>query len=331
MDRCLFFIFQLLLLVSCSKSDVSLIDLVKEDYTSYLYGPVQINGHVVNLMIDTGANTTVIDAAKAKEMNLSPSDTCSAHVSLVKGEWAGTCYSRETEIKIGDIEMSCNLFFANYNESLPVDLGPWPFDGILGMDVMTRLNWFVDLKNSQLWLSTGRMDYPIKQTPDFTLEMRRGEMAYTSVVLCDSVEHKVLFDTGYFKKVILNGYELTPTLVLLDSILNQCKSDTAGTCYMSFEDMEWLIYDSLKIGNLSLPYVLLDNSKRERSERYVGLLTCNFLSYFDYMAYDREKERIYLYNYNDDIAETQEMKDFYHKIRKAYRGEIELKELLKKE
>lgn len=110
-------------------------------------------------------------------------------------------------------------------------------------------------------------------------------------------------------------------------------NDTARMCHISFEARTWFIYDDLKIQNLSLPYALLDNNLVNNGNPvdYLGILTCEFLAYFDYMAYDKEKRKIFLYNYNSDIVRTKDMKEIYHRIRRAYKEQKNYNTIFKRQ
>ena len=298
---------------------------------SKIYCPVTINGHTFNFIIDTGANRSVIDYFKAKKAGILPTDSCKTSISLHNQDWNGIAYTRETEIKIGDISMPCNLIFFNQKNAPVLDFTKE--DGIIGMDIMSHLNWFVDFKKDSLWLSTQKMDYPVKAEPSFTIEMPKNQTAYTHIVLCDSIERRFLFDTGYSSNSLVLDYNLSTVLVLSEDLLYKYLNDTARKSHISFEDKTWLIYDDLKIQNLSLPYTVLDNNliKTGKDSDYMRILTCEFLAYFDYMAYDKEKRKIFLYNYNSDIARTKDMKEIYHRIRKAYKEQKGYNTIFKRE
>ena len=325
------YILSVLLFISCSEATVQPISVCKFENDVRLYCPVTINGHTFSFIIDTGADMSAIDYFKAKEAGILPTDSCMKSISFYHCDWKGIIYNIKTEIKIGDTFMPCNLTFLNQKDAPALDLREG--DGVIGMDVMSQLNWFVDLKKDSLWLSTQKMDYPVKSEPSFTIEMLENRTAYVHITLCDSIERRFLFDTGYSLTNPVQDYNLSTVLVLPDDLLNKYLNDTARMCHISFEARTWLIYDDLKIQNLSLPYALLDNNLVNNGNPvdYLGILTCEFLAYFDYMAYDKEKRKIFLYNYNSDIVRTKDMKEIYHRIRRAYKEQKNYNTIFKRQ
>lgn len=322
----------LILFASCAGPSVQSVGLKRPKGASGLYCPVSINGHVFNFIIDTGSTCTIINYPKAQEAGISVTDSCIEKLTTAKELWSGMLYSSQAEIEIGNTAMPCRLIIDNYKSKVFEDVVWKDIDGVLGMDVMAHLNWMIDLKKDSLWLSVHRLPAPVAMAPDFVVEVI-GNWAYAYMACTDSIVRKFLFDTGFKGVDEILDYNIVTSLVVQDSVFKELYGKDKSNIYLSIENRVYMFHRTLKMQNLKISYGVSSNRDvyYNPEEDRAGIITSGFLDYFGYMAYDKEKKRIYLYDYSDDIARTQEMKEVYHNIIEACKGRIDANNILKKE
>lgn len=152
----------------------------------------------------------------------------------------------------------------------------------------------------------------------------------------DSTRQLLQFDTGCSMFAGLYDYSFSSVVVLSDSLLHEFRKDSVRASSfslrmkgdsVSLRDM--IIYDGLQVQDVSIPYAVLCNGV-PAYKKDVGYLAFPFLSYFDYMVYDREKKKVCFYNYNRDLPITEDMKEIFDKIRETNSGKREWSDVLKK-
>ena len=320
------YIILLILLVGCSEQAPQRIQLSTLEKDARLFCPVVINGHTFNFVLDTGSDQTLINYPKALEAGLSPTDSCLQTIGLIDRTWKDSVYKSEFCLEIGNISFPSEILVDNYRTHI---FDYKNFDGILGMNVLSQINWTIDLKKNELLL------HPYKKNllnegmiPDLTFEAVNN-LFYMNMNL-GGLTQKVVLDTGCLMALRLNDYEFLPDLALTNDLFNQCKKDTARMVYMEIENKLLMVYDNLEIGKINLPYALMNNEMQNDFFNSDALLTKSFLDHFDYMVHDTQKEQIYLCGYNSHIARTEEMGKIHSKIREGYqKGTLSI-EILKK-
>jgi len=113
-----------------------------------------LNGHPVAVLIDTGAASTVVSLARARELNLT------LNKLAMKGGGAGGAQLdifnlADATLSLGDIQPRCRALLAmdlaHVNQSLALK-GESPVDVILGADVFEGHAAVIDYGSSSLYL-----------------------------------------------------------------------------------------------------------------------------------------------------------------------------------
>jgi hypothetical protein len=113
-----------------------------------------LNGHPVAVLIDTGAASTVVSAARARELGLTLT------MLEMKGGGAGAAqldifHLPDATLSLGDVQPRCRALLAmdlaHVNQALALK-GESPVDVILGVDVFEAHAAVIDYGSSSLFL-----------------------------------------------------------------------------------------------------------------------------------------------------------------------------------
>lgn len=113
-----------------------------------------LNGHRIEMIVDTGAANTFFSFDLAKEMNLSMTKSAETGGGAGEGELE-IHHIHNVRFRLGDFTPNIDEFYAldmsHANQAL-VQRGASPVGGVLGVDVFEEHEAVIDYKSSSLYL-----------------------------------------------------------------------------------------------------------------------------------------------------------------------------------
>ncbi|MBS0658054.1 MAG: retropepsin-like domain-containing protein [Verrucomicrobia bacterium] len=160
-----------LLLPSLAPAQESLVDgvLTGEGYSSLplrlagddhleIASPVLINGQRARLIVDTGAQISVIDPRAVKRLKLSLEKTASKLVSVLGGRGGRLRAGVAESFRLGPLEMRPFIFGVTLLDALNASGDKEVrFDGLVGAEVLRTYQFVIDYRGMQLFV---RQDAP---------------------------------------------------------------------------------------------------------------------------------------------------------------------------
>jgi predicted aspartyl protease len=168
--------------------------------------PVRINGRRANLLVDTGSNEIILNAAAAASFGLQPSQ-------------GGLPYIRQTQIngqtlRVGFVQsltagdMTFGSTLVTLRKSSHSDTGGTPLDGVLGLDVLTRHKAVINCRTKLIFFKVDRTRQvdlgSVASEEKFTrIPLRREENGALTVPCSIHGQPARLFvDTGAFLTIL---------------------------------------------------------------------------------------------------------------------------------
>lgn len=167
---------------------------------------VRINGRRANLLVDTGSNQIILNAAAAASFGLQPSQ-------------GGLPYIQQTQIngqalRVGFVQsltasgMSFGSILVKLRKSSHSDTGGTPLDGVLGLDVLTRHKAVINCRTKLIFFKVDRTRQvdlsSVASEEKFTrIPLRREENGALTVPCSIHGQPARLFvDTGAFLTIL---------------------------------------------------------------------------------------------------------------------------------
>lgn len=326
MYRLIIHVISLLLLGGCSEQMPQQVPLNTVAKDLRFLCPVKINGHTLNFLLDTGSTLTVINNPQALKAGLLPTDSCLWRIGLVERIWIDSIYTSTATVKIANMSFQSEIVLDNYRTHIHDYQN---YDGILGLDILSQIYWMIDLKKNVLSLSFSKKNILKEINPDVTFEWMNN-LFYTKTTLGGS-NLNIYLDTGCLSPTKMGDYEFSAELAITNDALYQCEKDTARMVSIEAGDHLYILYDSLNIDKINIPYTLIDNTFRNNPSDFNAVLTRRFLDHFDYMIHDAQEKKIYLYGYNSHISQTEDLGEIHLKIREGFRKGTVLNGIFKKQ
>lgn len=156
-----------------------------------------------NMLVDTGANPTIIDSAVANDLRLPGTDAAMALMN-------GTVHFRKTELPVlalGPVHRNKIVVLVRDLRFIRQQLGV-PIDVIVGMDFLATTNFTIDYQHKQLLFTA------LKDGDEDELDFVSGPPFIVVNAAVGESKLKLLVDTG------------TPGIVLFDSMVHGRLRDT---------------------------------------------------------------------------------------------------------
>lgn len=122
----------------------------------HLYVQPEINGKKYHFILDSGA-PTILDRTIAEKLNLDSITTMSA--KGVKGKTSEVILSKIDSLKLDDLTFyDCGAGIADLSSKFPFSC--YPFDGILGSNIMKQAIWQIDFENQKIHVVSHKNKLP---------------------------------------------------------------------------------------------------------------------------------------------------------------------------
>ena len=242
--------------------------MVKLSVTNgYITLQSKVNGSEVRLLLDTGADATVVTPELAKKLDLPI--TGKHEGGVAGGKKIVVDLTKIDEIKVGEIVDSIKLaVIVDINK----DPGPYgKIDGILGSDFIRNHPLSIDYKNETLIFETDEsLTERRKKGQIFDLHLIENIAPYVSLTINDTlkVENKYKIDTGA-GKTYLRLQDIMELGISLNSLEESKGSSLAG----SYKKYNGTI-KSISLGKS----ITKKNVKIGAYETPIGFLGADFLS-----------------------------------------------------
>lgn len=177
------------------------------------YLPVEIDGKRYNFLFDTGSTISSIVDHLADKLGIGYKCEGKKSVVLIP------TFSKVDELSTEKIhfKIADNIFYQSMGiykkseEETSVQISETPnstikinaksgnnFDGIIGMDIISKFYWIFDIEHNIIYFSKKNMKDKINKN-DSLLEItyqKFAEIPYMNLILNDTLKTQVLFDTG---------------------------------------------------------------------------------------------------------------------------------------
>lgn len=326
-NKILLFVY-IFILSACTSETVHL----KFENRGGIYIPVNIDGKLHPFLFDTGSAVTLFSDELVRELGnrvaVQKKDSIRFLV-IAKKDHQSIRYSIYDSIalKMGGIAVNCS-FVSNKDQD----------SNVLGMDVISRLNWLVNFQDTTVLLSRDTIRFQPDGLSDLSFEYlsNKGSMVIP-VSLNDSISKYLILDTGWGFDTVWDTTDIS--LHTSDFVIELSVGDPnrvvdelgniGGLNYLgSFRnDNKIMIFPALKIGNVNMEYVtslFKQDPYFERQEQagLQGLLSYGFVvNRFSYLKISPKQKKVSLYsNGEEHITYTKRVKRFYqHGMKELYR------------
>lgn len=305
---------------------------IKFENRGGIYIPVEIDGKLYSFLFDTGSAVTVFSDELVRGLGnrvaVQKKDSIKFLV-IAKKDHQSIKYSvyDSTVLKISDISVNC-VFVSNKNQN----------SNILGMDIISRLNWLFNFQDTTVLLSRDTIRFQSDGLSDLSLEYlsNKGSMVIP-VSLNDSISKYLILDTGWGFDPILdtigNSFNSTDFVIELsvgdpNRVVDEL-GNIGGLNYLGAfrNDSKIMIFPDLKIGNVNMEYVtsLFKQApyfERQEQAGLQGLLSYGFVvNRFSYLKISPKQKKVSLYsNGEEHVTYTRRVKRFYqYKMKELYR------------
>lgn len=290
-----------------------------------IYIPVELNGKLHPFLFDTGSAVTLFSDELVRELgnrvSVQKKDSIKCLV-IAKKDHQSIKYSvyDSTVLKIGDISVNC-AFVSNKNQD----------SNVLGMDIISRLNWLFDFQDTTVLLSRDTICFESQGLSDLSFEYlsNKGAMV-VPVSLNDSISKYLILDTGWGFDPIsdttyISLYSSDLVIELSVGDPNRVVDELGNIGGLNYLGSLWnnnqiMIFPALKIGNISLEYVtslFKQNPYFDRQEQagLQGLLSYGFVvNRFSYLKISPKQRKVSLYsNGEEHVSYTIRVRQFYQR------------------
>jgi predicted aspartyl protease len=212
---------------------------------------VRINGQRANLLVDTGSNQIILDAAAAASFGIKPSQGSLGYVRFTQVNGQELPVGFAQNLTAGSMSFG-SLLVALRNSNRP-DAGDGHVDGVLGLDLFTRHKAVINCRTKLVFLKidqTRQMNLsPVAVAEKFTRVPLRRERngALTAPCAIHGRPARLLVDTGSFITIFHEaflksvGIPVEATGVSAHFTLGTARKISAGQI------------DDLKIGDFKTP------------------------------------------------------------------------------
>ncbi len=164
--------------------------------------PAKVNGKLANLAFDTGnPGHIILDSAYAESIGINVSDS----IGKIK-------IGRVNNLKVGGVELG----------DIAVVIRPWYHDGSLGMDLLKRINWTIDLNDSTITFYNKNTPLPKEKTKDTLTISANTDKGYLVIDaslgnheqgkwIVDLAHRGISLDTKLMNENNLKEYNCKPT------------------------------------------------------------------------------------------------------------------------
>jgi predicted aspartyl protease len=164
--------------------------------------PVRINGQPANLLVDTGSNQMILDAASAESFGVQPSQRDLRYIQFtrINGQLLPVGFARS--LIAGGMNFGSTL--VTLRDSSHPDTGDSRVDGIFGLDLLTRYKAVINCRTKFIFFHidrTRQMDLSsVASAKKFTRIPLRREESGALTVPCSihGQPARLLLDTGAF-------------------------------------------------------------------------------------------------------------------------------------
>ncbi len=264
---------------------------VEKAIVSYGTTGIKVEDHlsIGDFMFDTGAtNSAIFDDAQ----NLSNEKSTSESVYDINRVRKEQNMYTVDNIQLGNISVKNAVFVHIPRNDLPPYMDK--FNGLVGMNVINKANWFFDTKKNQVTVYPKDTKVEIPSNA-FVMNYRTTNVhPVTSLKIEDKLFRNVRIDFGSYQTINLNSNDITAINKTL--MENYLRSDSISSVslfddkiinvvheYNDVEINDDFIFNSLKIYE----------NEREDGVRRIGF---GFFNYFNYIYMNTKEQKIYLYN-----------------------------------
>jgi len=145
------------------------------------YGPLnkmimsaRINGQRANLLVDTGSNQVILNAAIAASFGIKPSQGSVGYIRFTQINGQGLPVGFAQNLTAGGMRFGSTL--VTLRESRHSDTGGTPVDGVLGLDVLTRHKAVINCRTKLIF-------FKVDQSQQMDLTSVASEEKFTRIPL----------------------------------------------------------------------------------------------------------------------------------------------------
>jgi len=268
------------------------------------YGPLnkmimsaRINGQRANLLVDTGSNQVILNAAIAASFGIKPSQGSVGYIRFTQINGQGLPVGFAQNLTAGGMRFGSTL--VTLRESRHSDTGGTPVDGVLGLDVLTRHKAVINCRTKLIFFKVDQsrqMDLSsVASEEKFTRIPLRRERNGALTVPCSirGQPARLFVDTGAFLTIFHEaflksvGIPMEATRISAHFAPGASRKISAGQI------------NDLKIGHFKMPpakfgFTVLPNfTLRQGSARVSGILGMDTL-YDRYAIIDLDGMNLFL-------------------------------------
>jgi predicted aspartyl protease len=181
------------------------------------YGPLnkmimsaRINGQRANLLVDTGSNQVILNAAAAASFGIKPSQGSLGYIQFTQINGQGLPVGFAQNLTAGGMRFGSTL--VTLRESRHSDTGGTPVDGVLGLDVLTRHKAVINCRTKLIFFKVDQsrqMDLSsVASAEKFTRIPLRRERNGALTVPCSirGQPARLFVDTGAFLTIFHEAF-----------------------------------------------------------------------------------------------------------------------------
>jgi predicted aspartyl protease len=181
------------------------------------YGPLnkmimsaRINGQRANLLVDTGSNQVILNAAVAASFGIKPSQGSVGYIRFTQINGQGLPVGFAQNLTAGGMRFGSTL--VTLRESRHFDTGDTPVDGVLGLDVLTRHKAVINCRTKLIFFKVDQsrqMDLSsVASKEKFTRIPLRRERNGALTVPCSirGQPARLFVDTGAFLTIFHEAF-----------------------------------------------------------------------------------------------------------------------------
>jgi predicted aspartyl protease len=181
------------------------------------YGPLnemimsaRINGQRANLLVDTGSNQVILNAAVAASFGIKPSQGSVGYIRFTQINGQGLPVGFAQNLTAGGMRFGSTL--VTLRESRHFDTGDTPVDGVLGLDVLTRHKAVINCRTKLIFFKVDQsrqMDLSsVASKEKFTRIPLRREKNGALTVPCSirGQPARLFVDTGAFLTIFHEAF-----------------------------------------------------------------------------------------------------------------------------